>query len=120
MTAKKSDLGQKKSLTSKQICDIIKYCKDSGVISLEFRDLKVKFSDQGEHYTDDEAYIYDSKSEGSENQIHEDTILQDEIDIREDQLAMADVENPELYDELRELNELEGAVNAEREHNDSE
>lgn len=112
----------KNSLSSRDVCDIIQACSQSKVSVLKFGELYVRFGPQAEGSntsTPESDFVPENTStpvkpnsdtEISEEQharISQDSLVADEISTREEQLAMAMVEDPALYEQMIRDGELE-------------
>jgi hypothetical protein len=88
-----------------QICKLIEVCGNCGVSELRFENLHVIFNNNKTVDMEIPATI----GIAPENNVKE--IEKSEQDIREDQLAMALIENPAEYERLITAGELEDAEN---------
>lgn len=88
------------SLTARDVCDILRVCKETQVVSLEFSGLIVKFT------------IEDKKDESVSYSLEEPRALEKELFdrekmIKEDQLAQMAITDPVQYEELMRMEMLE-------------
>jgi predicted nucleic acid-binding Zn-ribbon protein len=106
------DAGQKISLQVKDICAIIKSCRNCGVTKFKFGDLEVDFGRPAlsPHGKCGEAVNHLSVAEITD-EIHEkqmkEALEQDELRLKDEQVAQALIENPLLAEQLIMDGELE-------------
>ena len=104
-------------LTAKGICDILKVCRRAGVQSLDFQELHVKFHADGEAKLERSPSDFVRASEMSAVSVsspvgEDETLVKDEIRLREEQLSQLDMEDPAGYERLV----LSGEMNDEATH----
>lgn len=88
--------------TAEQVCSIIKACGEAHVSVLEFGDLRVRFGRSAEEEDQGRAFNPDPATEIAVKQaeISAQSLKRDEIAFREEQLAMAVIEDPVLAEKL--------------------
>jgi hypothetical protein len=92
--------GMSKDLTIEELREIILICRKEGVSELKYGSL---------HFVMGEKVVADKQQRVNKSKIDkidEDTTLRDEISLREEQLAMAMIENPSAYEDLLAQNEI--------------
>lgn len=108
----------KKQLSVNEICAIIRLCGKSRVAELKFGDLYVLFGKQTEERqesvaTTDFVHTESPLAAKEKAEILQNQIEKDELQLREEQLAFMQVENPVLAEELLIKGELEGGTTQE-------
>lgn len=102
----------KSVLSLSEIKDIIQFSASTGVTVLKYRDLYVRFgtSTDKKPQTQEIETNSDTKiSETDQEEVLRNSVEREEMNLREEQLAHAIVENPRLYEELLLDEELEDA-----------
>ena len=88
-----------KMLQVQEICQIIKACADAGVTSLKCGPLELSFGKQTEKIPEEKPAVTEI-TDNERKQIKEDSLTQDDVALRTDQIAMMLVENPSKAKEL--------------------
>ena len=102
-----------KNLTNAEICGIIEACGKNNVRRFSFGGLVITFGENGvENIQYENSPV--AKTE-STRKVDTESLLQDEIAIREGQLAMMDVTDPVQYEKLLEQGELTNGKQKEEE-----
>lgn len=98
-----------------ELCDLIRACGASGVADLSFGTLHIQFhapdTKREEHQWpvhDDQADLPEENREQRSVADEKEAIEADELQLREDQLAMALLENPAEFEKLLVAGELDG------------
>ena len=91
-----------------QICGIIKLCKESEIAKFSYGDLRFSFQARGAEGKDE--LPIESLGQGTEiisQEKLQDFIQQDEIKMKDEELALLRLQDPLKYEELFEIGELE-------------
>jgi hypothetical protein len=97
----------KKGLKSYDICNLIKTCSVSGVLELNYGELHIKFASKDIEAPSEPA-IAGRKSDATKSTvIEQDSIEQDELKTKQDQLDLMLIEDPAEYERLLIAGELE-------------
>ena len=108
-----------KSLNLKEICSIIKVCARNGVSELEYRELKVVFKTK-ESTVNESAVTQTSVAENFPGHLEdndevapapEEVVREEELRIKELELANMPVEDPAHYEELLATGKLDETIN---------
>lgn len=95
----------KNNLTSDDICKIIKACAESGVYKIKCNSLEVEF---GQPKKVDHENFTQELTQEAHDKMDQQTLVEEEVKTREEQIQMMLIENPELAEEMianGELNE---------------
>jgi len=96
------------NFTSEDICEIIKTCGDSGVITFECDGLRLSFQDRKEEVKNTTIPYSPGQVEAIPKILDEDSLIkQDEMNVKEDELAELRLRNPFEYETLLAERELE-------------
>lgn len=101
--------------TAEELCGIIKACGEAQVVELKLGDLYVRFGQQPvpeapANEVQSPAPTPEAAISATQNELEKEAeraLTQDEVKLREDQLDMALLENPLLYEELIAKGEVE-------------
>jgi hypothetical protein len=96
------------NFTTKDICEIIDACGKSGVLEFNYQDLRITF--QARKNDGQEEPYYQSPgpvTEIASNKFDERIIQQDELAVKDDELALMRIEDPLAYERLLMTRELE-------------
>jgi len=108
-------MGVTKSLTAKEVCDIIESCKGGGVSTLKYGTLNIQFYST-DPYLQLNNQLLNVNESSLASQVEAESLLDDEIDVKDSQLSELLITDPEQYEKLLAQGELE---NANRKHRDS-
>ncbi len=115
MSGTNSTVHEKRLLSFKEICSIIKTCGASRVAELKFGDLHITFHEPVKEGLDtvnelSQKYTTHPDAEISDEQrkqLEKHALAEDEIRLREDQLDQMLIESPSEYEELQAQGDLE-------------
>lgn len=85
----------------KELCDLVKVCGDAGVLELVYGDTRVIFEPKAKgtnQSSETETVVTREIKQQPEHEINH--LMKDTIDLKEDQLSMALIENPADYERL--------------------
>lgn len=95
-------------LSSQDICEIIKTCGESGVVDLEYGNLRISFQARNEPCQDELHYQSPGPVTAIPKVMEEDNLIRpDEMSVKEDELANMIIEDPLQYEALLANKELE-------------
>lgn len=107
--------GKMETLSSKDVCEIIKTAKKHDIAEMEFGSLKLTFRKPEDTRTDKQIVVEYSGEKQIPEELQKKLYLDETIRLREAQLEAAKVTDPELYETLL----LQGELSGEDENDDS-
>lgn len=111
--SEKNAQAEKKTYSAKEIVQILEAGRNYGVRQLDLGDLKVEFFESyqpgfaRELHT--KPFASPEKAAKLQEEVSEETLVQEELDFRDEQLELAKLQDPMLYEEMIMGKELDDA-----------
>lgn len=111
---------EKITLSTDEVCKILEVSAKAGVIELKFSTLHVKFGGSAEQVVSNYPFVpsppttipVNILTDEQHKKQSKESLANEEMHVREERLAMALIENPELYEEMLKNGELSDDVGA--------